>query len=201
MIKINLHKCRARGIRAQLSMFLDLGFLNTETTWLAGGALRAATYNVMEAVVEDIADYDLFFRDSLAAAKVEVELESLGAETVFKCPEGKLTTMKYNGMKIQLITEFFYDDMKHLINTFDIKACRYATDGDIMLTRYSAIRDTLKHEIHLHRIDFPVATMKRIAKYIQKGYKLTSACATDFVSHIWLQGTNQLPLDTRVYID
>lgn len=201
MIKINLHKSRARGIRAQLGMFLDLGFLNTETTWLAGGALRAATYNMMETCNEEIADYDMFFRDSLAAAKVEVELESLGGETIFKCPEGKLTTVRYNGMKIQLITEFFYDDMTHLINTFDINACRYATDGDIMVTRYSAIRDTLKHEISLHRIDFPVATMKRIVKYINKGYKLTSACATDFVSHIYLLGTNREPLDNRIYID
>lgn len=182
-------------LKPHIQMFLDLGFLNTQDTWLGGGAIRAAFAN------EEIADYDMFFGSSLAAAKVEVELESLGAETIFKCPQGKLTTMKYQGMKIQLITEFFYFDMNQLIDTFDITACRFATDGNVIVTRYSSIRDTWKRQINLHRVDFPVATMKRIAKYIKKGYKLTNAAATSFVNGIYDRGRMHLELDDRVYID
>jgi hypothetical protein len=175
--------------------FLALNLLDDQT-WLGGGALRSAL-----ADDEEVVDYDLFFNNSLAAAKVEVELESLGAETIFKCPEGKLTTMVYNGMKIQLITEFFYDNMKTCIDSFDINACRFITDGDIVLTKYSAVRDVLKKQITLNRVDFPTATMMRIAKYAKKGYRLKSSHAQRFVEEIWQRGKDNLDIDMRVYID
>ena len=109
-----------------IQKFMKLNLLN-EHTWLAGGALRAA----LRGDDDEIVDYDMFFRSLLDAAKVEVELEALGAETIFKCPEGKLTTMKYKDMKIQLITEFFYATMSDCINSFDINASRFITDGTI----------------------------------------------------------------------
>lgn len=176
--------------------FLELNLLN-DSTWLAGGALRAA----LRGDDDEIVDYDMFFRSSLDAAKVEVELETLGAETVFKCPEGKLTTMKYKGMKIQLITEFFYATMSDCINSFDINASRFITNGDIVLTKYSAVRDVLKKQITLHRVDFPVATMLRIAKYSRKGYKLKSDNALSFVEEIWQRGKDNMEINARVYID
>lgn len=191
---IDIHKGHAKIVKNNLVQFFDLGLLN-DKTWLAGGALRSALTGA------EISDYDMFFRDSYQSAKAEVELESRGAETVFKCPQGKLTTMKLNGMKIQLITEFFYDNMDHLIDTFDITACRFATDGKVMVTKYSAIRDTYNKKINLHRVDFPVATMKRVAKYAAKGYKLTSKAATFFVELIHNRGKDGIDLDNRIYID
>lgn len=191
---IDIHKGHAKIVKNNLVQFFDLGLLN-DKTWLAGGAIRSALTGA------EISDYDMFFRSLLDAARVEVELESLGAETVFKCPEGKLTTMKYNGMKIQLITEFFYENMDHLIDTFDITACRFATDGKVVVTKYSAIRDTYNKKINLHRVDFPVATMKRVAKYAAKGYKLTSKAAAFFVELIYNRGVDGKELDTRIYID
>jgi hypothetical protein len=175
--------------------FIALNLLN-EHTWLGGGALRSAL-----ADDEEVVDYDLFFNNSLGAAKVEVELESLGAETIFKCPEGKLTTMVYNGMKIQLITEFFYVNMEECINSFDINACRFITDGINVYTKYSAVRDVLKKQITLNRVDFPTATMLRVAKYAKKGYKLKSTTAKNFVEEIWQRGKDNLDIDMRVYID
>jgi len=175
--------------------FLQLNLLD-DHTWLGGGALRSAL-----ADDEDVIDYDLFFNNSIAAKKVEVELESLGAETIFKCPEGKLTTMVYNDMKIQLITEFYYINMDSCVNSFDINACRFITDGDIVLTKYSAVRDVLKKKITLNRVDFPTATMMRIAKYSKKGYRLDSSHAKMFVESIWQRGKDNLDIDMRVYID
>lgn len=176
--------------------FLELNFLK-DGTWLAGGALRAA----LRGDDDEIVDYDMFFRSILDAATVEVELETLGAETVFKCPEGKLTTMKYKGMKIQLITEFFYATMSDCIDSFDINASRFITDGDIVLTRYSAVRDVLKKQITLNVVNFPVASMLRIAKYSKKGYKLKSSSALSFVEEIWQRGKDNLEINARVYID
>lgn len=191
---INIHKGSATVVRDNLVQFFRLNLLN-DKTWLAGGALRSALTSAL------ISDYDVFFSNTYESARVEVELEHLGAETVFKCPEGKLTTMTFDGMKIQLITEFFYENMEHLIDTFDITACRFATDGKVMVTKYSSIRDTYKKRINLHRVDFPVATMKRIAKYANKGYTITSKCAKLFVDIVYNRGVADIELDTRVYID
>lgn len=177
--------------------FLELNLLN-DSTWLAGGALRAA----LRGDDDEIVDYDMFFRSSLDAAKVEVELESIGADTVFKCPEGKLTTMKYKGMKIQLITEFFYTNMEECVNSFDINASRFITDGgETVLTKYSAVRDVLEKQITLNVVNFPVATMLRIAKYSRKGYRLKSDNALSFVEEIWQRGKDNLEINARVYID
>jgi hypothetical protein len=109
--------------------------------------------------------------------------------------------MKYNGMKIQLITEFFYDSMETCINSFDINACRFITDGVTVLTKYSAVRDVLKKQITLNRVDFPVATMMRIAKYSRKGYFLKSLHAQRFLEEIWERGNKNIDLNTRIYID
>lgn len=177
-----------------LMPFLQCNLLNNDV-WLAGGALRAIIAG------EAISDYDLFFRNGLVAAKTRVEIESLGAETIFKCPEGKLTTYMLHGMKIQCITENFYPSMEELIDTFDITACRYATDGTRFISTYSAVRDTLKRKINLHRVDFPVASMKRIAKYANKGYVMTSKAALFFTDLIYQRGQRNEELNTRIYID
>lgn len=178
----------------QIKEFIDLNLLE-DGIWLAGGALRSVIGD------EPIADYDLFFRHGLVAAKTRVELESKGFETVFKCPEGKLTTYKKGDMKVQCITENYYPSMQDLLDTFDISACRYATDGTVFISYYSAIRDTLKKQINLHRVDYPVATLKRVAKYAAKGYKLTSKAATYFTQIVYDRGVRGEELNTRVYID
>ena len=175
--------------------FLKMGILS-RTVWLAGGAIRSAIGS------EPISDYDLFFRSEIDAARTRVSLKSdHGFEVIFKCPEGKLTTFKRGDMKVQCITENYYISMSALIDTFDISACRYATDGASILTTYSAVRDTLKKRIGLHAVNYPVATLKRVAKYSAKGYVLTSAAAKKFTEIVWERGRTGQELNTRVYID
>jgi hypothetical protein len=178
----------------QAQQFLSYNLLN-DNVWLAGGAIRSAIND------EPICDYDLFFRSTIDSFNTIIRLEELGAELVFKCPEGKLTTFKLNGMKIQCITEDYYPSMETLIDTFDITACRYVTDGKVILTYYSSVRDTLKKQINLHRVMYPVATMKRVAKYANKGYTLTSKASKFFVEGIYEKGKTGKELNTRVYID
>jgi hypothetical protein len=174
--------------------FLSYNLIN-DGVWLAGGAIRSA---IMD---EPIADYDLFFNSNIYSFNTIIRLEELGAELIFKCPEGKLTSFKLHGMKIQCITEDYYPSMESLVDTFDITACRYATDGKVIYTRYSSVRDTLSKKINLHRVTYPVATMKRVAKYAFKGYKLTDKASKLFVEDIYEKGEKKIPLNTRVYID
>jgi len=183
-------------IRAVLNDFLELNLLD-ETTWLAGGAIRDALNGNYE-----VSDYDMFFSNKLSSERVALCLEDdYGFECVFKCPNGELTTFKKDGVKIQLVTKLYYDNMENVIDTFDITACRHITDGKIIVTKYSSIRDTFKKRINLHVIHYPSATMKRIQKYIQKGFVLTNSAVETYIDHIYTSGAVGDVLDKRFYID
>jgi hypothetical protein len=183
-----------RLVNSELSPFLKLDIIN-DNVWLAGGAIRSVINK------EPIFDYDLFFKTTIDAANTRVKLEGMGADIKFKCPLGLLTTYMLDDMKMQCITENFYPSLESLIDTFDITACRYATDGKKIYTRYSSVRDTISKKINFHRVDFPVATMKRVAKYAAKGYTFTSNAAQLFVQDVYSKGLQGRELNTRVYID
>lgn len=191
MIKLSLEKIDANK---RLDPFI-LSLLN-DKIWLAGGALRSA-YNK----TEDIVDYDLFFSSKQFVEPTKQKLEQKGYKKIFECPEGKLTTYCLNDIKVQCITEFYYSQQFNLIDSFDICACRYSTNGKNVYTFYSSLRDSKKKLINLNRIDFPAATLKRIAKYSKKGYRLTNKATEKFVNHIYESGKNNLDLDNRIYID
>ncbi len=179
-----------------LQKFINLNLLN-EGVWLAGGAIRDALNGN-----PDVADYDVFFNSELHAQRAALVLEDdLGFECVFKCPLGELTTYKKNGMKIQLITKFFYNTIEDVIDGFDITACRHVTDGKFIYTKYSSVRDTFNKKINLHRIDFPNATMKRIQKYVQKGFVLTNKAVEKYVDRIYAAGAVNEFMDMRFYVD
>lgn len=179
-----------------LTPFLELNLLR-EGVWLAGGAIRDALNGNTE-----VADYDMFFSNTLDAQRVQLLLEEdLGFECMFKCPQGELTTFKKDGMKIQLVTKFFYNSMEEVIDRFDITACRHITDGKVILTKYSSVRDTFNKKINLHTIEFPNATMKRIQKYIQKGFTLTNKAVDKYVDRIYTAGAVNEFMDLRFYVD
>lgn len=191
---ININ-CRPH-IKNVLQRFLDLDLLR-EGVWLAGGAIRDALRGN-----HDVADYDVFFSNALEATRTELYLEEdLGFECVFKCPQGELTTLKKGGMKIQLVTKFFYNSMDEVIDRFDITACRHVTDGKVILTKYSSVRDTFNKKINLHTIEFPNATMKRIQKYIQRGFTLTNKAVDKYVDRIYTAGAINEFMDLRFYVD
>jgi len=164
--------------------------------WLAGGALRH-----LFMPLDPISDFDIFFRNISEAVPVEKYLVEQAFKVVFKCPIGKLTTLKKDDMKVQLITENQYASPEDLMNHFDIKACRFAYDGNKIYTYYSSIRDVKNKKVNLHDVDFPSATFRRILKYQDKGYKVTNKTIEFMIARIYDAGKNKEDLDRRFYID
>ena len=203
---IKLASSRVIGCK-NLKRFIRLNLVNAEC-WLAGGALRTVLDET-----DIIQDYDLFFKNQLAAKRTELKLEDLGAKVIFKCPQGKLTTLKLPAslakldpheitstddyMKIQLVTENYYSSVENLLNQFDVTPCRFAYDGTGLYAFYSSIRDVKKKRLGIHAVPFPMATMRRIEKYINKGYKLTRQGIERFVTQISETET----INGRFYID
>ena len=162
---------------------------------LAGGSLRALVNTY-----DEIQDYDLFFLDESKVHGVKEALEYEGFKLVFACPEGKLFTyIDSNQIKVQLVLKRTYSSCEDIIGSFDVTACCCAYDGKKFYYNDRFVFDNLNGLININNIEFPVATMKRIAKYIEKGFKLTSGAAKYFVENV-----NAMVLDdsnTALYID
>jgi hypothetical protein len=183
----------------KIQRFLDYGFLGDGIV-LAGGALRT--------LVDDtdiIQDFDLFFLGEeeeykLKKDAIEEKIINGGGSKVFQCKEDELRSFVYNGDNIQLIS---IKNKKHfsvesLLDSFDINACRFAYYQDFLFFTKASVEDIKRKHISINIVAYPVATLKRICKYKEKGFKITLA-AKEFVRQV---AANSLEMDLEtVYVD
>lgn len=181
--------------RYKLDSFFRLNILDTENGWLAGGAVRSLIDN------SNIQDYDLFFKNEESLNYTKSKLQELKADKIFECPLGYLTTYKYGDLKIQLISKRFYHSLEVLFNSFDFTCCQFSATRTKFITTKTALKDTIKKELHLNELEYPVATINRIRKYKSKGYKIDN-CIKDVVLTLLNRNLSNYPENTMVfYID
>jgi len=160
--------------------------------YLAGGCIRTIWDNT------EIKDLDIFLMDLRDKDRVIAHYEGLGYEVIFRCPEGKLTTLrKFGRPKVQIISEFQYKNPRMLIESFDLLASRFAYDGEFIYYFISSAKSALRKETTLGVITYPMATFKRLIKYSEKGYKITNDSIESFVEQVSKMGY----VDGRFYID
>lgn len=151
-------------------------------TYLAGGCFRSFYDKTI------IADYDFFFRSEECAQFALKTFDE--SEIVFKCPAGKLTTVKRYGTKIQLITPRYYATPFDLIDTFDINAAKMVCWHNFMGTgltyhaNENAVDDAFNKRITLGQVTYPIATINRIHKYRAKGYSITDEVWKDLLTKV-----------------
>ncbi len=161
---------------------------------LAGGAMRA-----LVDVDDTICDYDLFVTDLSALGPLKKRITDSGFNMVFECPEGKLFTYRNEHVKVQVINNRQYLDVYDLINSFDITACCAAWDGVQVYKNKRFVFDVLNRRINLNKIEYPKATLNRLMKYAQKGYKLTREAREYFFNTLsTFEWTDE---NDRFYID
>lgn len=163
---------------------------------LAGGALR-----YLVDCTDSICDYDLFFLDRSKVQSAQEYFLSKDYNLIFECPKGELFTYynKDSNTKVQLILKRDYKDCYDLISSFDIRACCAAYDGEQFYTNGGFVFDNLNKLININKIEYPVATLRRIAKYSAKGFTLTPQASQYFV-----EAVNRFELtedNTALYID
>jgi len=189
----NIHKEKFDGIQD----FLDLGFISKKVI-LAGGSLRTLINQE-----DEVQDYDLFFMGAGIKAikdKLEKKIIDLGGEKVFQCKKDELRSFMLNSMKIQFISiqGKIYNNPFDLISQFDINAGKFAWDGEYLYFGKESVADVIHKHITINVVTYPVATIKRIVKYSEKGYKFTLA-AKELVKQV---SENAVDMDADiVYID
>ncbi len=139
----------------------------------AGGAARSCLTK------ESVNDIDLFVvqADELKYDDTKnnlIELLKLNCELIFECPQGLLYSFKTGtGLKIQIVCKRNYSSIHDLFDSFDFTLCQFAflIKYNIAVWTDNAQTAVERNELRVHRVTYPVATMKRMTKYISYGYK------------------------------
>lgn len=173
--------------------------------FIAGGSLRSLIDKN-----DKINDIDVFFiseneidaTEKLNQAKVYFLGYPERYKKVFECPEGKLITYKdlMSGLKIQLINDKVITNPESLLNNFDFNACRFAIYGGWLYYSRQSIKDVKSKKLSLFNLIYPVATIKRVYKYMDKGYQVND-CLISIVRDLSAGGERPEENMTRVYID
>jgi hypothetical protein len=179
---------------------------------MAGGAFRHF-FNPNET----INDIDIFVLgdEKLRAERIRAALDyfNTGVRKTryikkFQCPELKLVTYfdNYLRVKIQIINEGNHLSLADLLNSFDFNACRFGLEYDkrgyknFMYSK-QGILDVKNKQLSLFKLEYPVATIKRVYKYQKYGYKIND-CLVDIVTQLNDPNNNfEKEKLTRVYID
>ena len=184
------------------SFIFDLVNIYSESSWIAGSAVRSLVTG------ETVNDIDIFFKDR---ETVDIFLEKFKDNSEIKekfvCPAGQLYTFKNAGglgVDIQLICHRFYEDYNVLLDSFDFTICQYCLcfiDGAVnILTYLLAIRSLYTKELMLHKLTYPSSTLKRITKYVNRGYIARPSLYNQIVELI-RNNSEDIVDDNLIYID
>lgn len=142
--------------------------------WIAGGAVRRTL-----AGHKLDSDFDFFFRSADAMAAWESALPStlsLVRETEHhKHWRGPVAGSDLP-IDVQAIRFQFYETAEAVIDSFDYTITMFVLDGDDLVTTPEALWDLGRRKLAIHRVTYPVATMRRMLKYGQQGFTACQGC-------------------------
>jgi hypothetical protein len=148
--------------------------ISSEGPWIAGGALRRTLLGA-----EPESDFDFFFRDAAQLTSFTSRLEASG----FTKHRETQHHIHYRGRigdgparDIQCIRFAFYKSAAEVIDSFDYTICMLAFDGKTLTLGDFTLWDLGRRRLAIHKVTFPVATMRRMLKYTSQGFTACKGC-------------------------
>lgn len=157
------------------------------SVWVAGGCVR--DYFSVGKLSSDI---DLYFPtqsdfDGVKKYLVEQTYKQViekndDKEIIKQLPKKKakvifendnVIKLLYNGRQFDLVKKFFAS-ASDCINEFDFTVCSAAVDIKQVYTHETFFIDLSKRQLMINKLPFPLSTMRRMQKYIQRGYYMCS---------------------------
>lgn len=86
--------------------------------------------------------------------------------------------------KVQLVKKHFFENAAQLIDFFDFTICQFATDGDQLLCGDYALWDLGRKRLVVHKITYPVSSMRRMIKYTKQGFYVCNLTMTLFLQAV-----------------
>ncbi|WP_430256496.1 hypothetical protein [Neorhizobium sp. DAR64872/K0K18] len=142
--------------------------------WLAGGAIRRTL--IGQALDSD---FDFFFKSAEDMAAWEAGLPS-GLNLIRETEHHKHWRGTIAGSElpvdIQAIRFRFYETAEQVIDSFDYTVTMFVLDNDDLVTTPYALWDLGRRKLAVHKITYPVATMRRLLKYTKQGFTACAGC-------------------------
>jgi hypothetical protein len=143
--------------------------------WLGGGALRRTL-----AGQSLESDFDFFFRDADQLTAFAEGLEAAGLQKVRETAHhmqfrGYIASATRN-IDVQLIRFKYYESAAEVIDSFDYTICQFAFDGEMITVGKYALWDLGRRKLVIHKITYPVSTMRRLLKYTKQGFTACAGC-------------------------
>ena len=138
--------------------------LSVEGSWLGGGAIRRT---LIKQVLDS--DFDFFFTNVDTKDSFVEKAKGLGfvvtRETKHHTQlEGTLGDSKLP-IIVQAIHFRYYDKPEDVIDSFDYTITQFVLSGDDLITTAESLWDLGRKRLAVHKITYPVATMRRMLKY------------------------------------
>lgn len=142
---------------------------NNDQTWVAGGAaMEWYDYSI------ETKDIDVYFSTVNAIEKARKTLVKEGFVLQTNSPFGCFDYKKPNSKYLVQLINITFDDLTHILDGFDIKACQIAMSSKGYFLNEDTREDLINKKINIHRWDERPSqekrTFNRIIKYMNKGF-------------------------------
>jgi len=169
-----------------------------QDAWCAGGAVRRT---LSKQALDS--DFDFFFRSEAHLGEWERSLPS----TLSKVRESE-HHKHWRGtvgdsavpVDIQAIRFRYYSSAEEVIDSFDYTITQFALEGDQLVTTPSALWDLGRRKLAIHKITYPVATMRRMLKYTNQGFTACNGCMAQILRETAASPEAMAKLDLQ-YVD
>jgi len=108
---------------------------------------------------------------------IAAALEQLGYELTFESPAALSYTRQGSDLKVQVIKPFAEQvtgDIIEILENFDFTIARAGlVDIDQAIVDSRFINDEMQRKLRIETIHCPISGVKRIAKYVKKGYNIS----------------------------
>ena len=191
--------CQRGGHNAE--ELLRVNSLVQGDAFLGGGAIR----RVLMGMPLD-SDFDYFFKskDHFEVWEANLLRNNKGLkktrETTHHCQYEGVVGDSSIPVVIQAIMFRFYDSTWDVLDSFDYTITQFVLSGSKLYTTTESLWDLGRKKLVLHKVTYPVATMRRMLKYTNQGFTACGGCMQDLFT-MTLGNTEALAQMDITYVD
>jgi len=171
----------------ELDLFTTLEYLPKvrDGRWIAGGAIRDTLQGLP--ITSDI-DYFVRNKEEKERFIQEMSIEHLRAEKISE-NDHNITWMvpipkRDEKIKVQLIIINYYETLEDVLDTFDFTITQFGYDGTTLVCGEYSLWDLARRRLAIHKVTYGVSTVRRMMKYMQKGFTACGGCISTLLLEI-----------------
>lgn len=165
--------------------------------WIAGGCLRDFCRGKRPV------DIDLFFPSEEDYLKVKKHLvEERGFEVKFENDNADKMVGEYNGLNLRIdLVKRWFKSPEDTIDAFDFTVAQAALDRENFYCSEEFLFDMMARRLVVHKLPFPVSSMRRIPKYLKKGFTVCKGTMQDLAAAVAAMTPEQVQAQEGLYFD